>query len=617
MQFRNDIQGLRAFAFIFVFLFHLNPKWLPGGFIGVDMFFVISGYLITSIILHQKSSNKFSFISFYESRIKRIVPAYYFALLLVAIAGSFIYLDFDLQVLRRSLITSAFFISNVYFGGGDNYFGAKLAENPLLHTWSLAIEMQFYLLLPILLILFRKKILPYIISLLIVIITAYVEYKFINKGYSSELYFSLLSRIPEFLIGSLFSIILVNGKIKLSKNINPLFLSIVGVLMIFYSIIFIDEKTLFPGITAFIPCIGVSLILISSDNLITKFLSHKIVVYIGSLSYSLYLWHWPIMAYIRYRNGVYEGYQFTFTEIIFITILTFVLAWISYKFVENTYRKLNNKKFLVAISLVALPLVTLTFFLVKMTKGKEIPYEFKMASFGSNSHGRDTVETIGSKKSKYSKIFLFGDSHANVIKPYFDYIGNKYNFSVKTLTSDSYPAIDNINKKEIPSNGLAFYDKSRKLVRSTLAEINNNDIIILNTIAFEHVPSMKCAVEKIIESLRPDQKFILVKTFPILDRNPLRINRGIIKNSDYNFKIRDNIANNEAIEELKLKYPNIIVLDLSKSKVFDNAPYIRDTLIYYDDRHINKKGAIELAKSQAEEFGTILKRIINNNYGNL
>ncbi|MCT4236776.1 acyltransferase [Elizabethkingia anophelis] len=617
MQFRNDIQGLRAFAFIFVFLFHLNPKWLPGGFIGVDMFFVISGYLITSIILHQKSSNKFSFISFYESRIKRIVPAYYFALLLVAIAGSFIYLDFDLQVLRRSLITSAFFISNVYFGGGDNYFGAKLAENPLLHTWSLAIEMQFYLLLPILLILFRKKILPYIISLLIVIITAYVEYKFINKGYSSELYFSLLSRIPEFLIGSLFSIILVNSKIKLSKNINPLFLSIVGVLMIFYSIIFIDEKTLFPGITAFIPCIGVSLILISSDNLITKFLSHKIVVYIGSLSYSLYLWHWPIMAYIRYRNGVYEGYQFTFTEIIFITILTFVLAWISYKFVENTYRKLNNKKFLVAISLVALPLVTLTFFLVKMTKGKEIPYEFKMASFGSNSHGRDTVETIGSKKSKYSKIFLFGDSHANVIKPYFDYIGNKYDFSVKTLTSDSYPAIDNINKKEIPSNGLAFYDKSRKLVRSTLAEINNNDIIILNTIAFEHVPSMKCAVEKIIKSLRPDQKFILVKTFPILDRNPLRINRGIIKNSDYNFKIRDNIANNEAIEELKLKYPNIIVLDLSKSKVFDNAPYIRDTLIYYDDRHINKKGAIELAKSQAEEFGTILKRIINNNYGNL
>ncbi|MDX8576077.1 MULTISPECIES: acyltransferase family protein [Elizabethkingia] len=119
MKFRNDIQGLRAFAFIFVFIFHLNPKWLPGGFIGVDIFFVISGYLITSIILHQKSINKFSFISFYESRIKRIVPAYYFTLLLIAISGSFIYLDFDLPVLRRSLITSAFFVSNVYFGGGD------------------------------------------------------------------------------------------------------------------------------------------------------------------------------------------------------------------------------------------------------------------------------------------------------------------------------------------------------------------------------------------------------------------------------------------------------------------------------------------------------------------
>ena len=600
MKFRNDIQGLRAFAFIFVFIFHLNPKWLPGGFIGVDIFFVISGYLITSIILHQKSINKFSFISFYESRIKRIVPAYYFTLLLIAISGSFIYLDFDLPVLRRSLITSAFFVSNVYFGGGDNYFGAKLAENPLLHTWSLAVEMQFYILLPVILILFKKRILPYIIGALIVIITLYMEYRFINYGYSSELYFSLFSRIPEFLIGSLFSIILANGKIKVSKNINPLFLSILGVLMLIYSIFFINENTLFPGIIALIPCVGVSLILISPDNLITGFLSNKVIVYIGSLSYSLYLWHWPIMAYIRYRNGVYEGYQFTFIEITFITILTFVLAWASYTFVENTYRKLNNKKFLVVISLVALPLVTLTFFLVKMTKGKEIPYEFKMASFGTNSHGRDTVETIGSKNAEYSNIFLFGDSHANVLKPYFDFIGKKYNFSVKTLTTDSYPAIENINETEIPSNELTFYNKSRKLVRSTQCEINKNDIIIFNTIAFEHVPSMKSAVEYIIKSLRPDQKFILIKTFPILDKNPLRINRGVTKNSYYKFKILIKVSNDKAVEELKLKYPNIIILDLSKSSVFRKAPYIRDTLIYYDDRHINRKGAIELAKSQIE-----------------
>ncbi|WP_185229367.1 hypothetical protein [Elizabethkingia meningoseptica] len=111
---------------------------------------------------------------------------------------------------------------------------------------------------------------------------------------------------------------------------------------------------------------------------------------------------------------------------------------------------------------------------------------------------------------------------------------------------------------------------------------------------------MKSAVEYIIKSLRPDQKFILIKTFPILDKNPLRINRGVTKNSDYKFKILNKVSNDKAVEELKLKYPNIIILDLSKSSVFRKAPYIRDTLIYYDDRHINRKGAIELAKSQIE-----------------
>lgn len=347
MLFRNDIQGLRALAFIFVFIFHLNPSWLPGGFIGEDIFFVISGYLITSIILHQKSSDKFSFISFYQ-----------------VIAGFFIYLQFDLSILRRSLITAIAYTSNIYFGGGDNYFGAKLAENPLLHTWSLAIEMQFYIILPAILRFFGNKKLPYIIGGLLVGITAYIQFKLTIEGYSSVLYFSFLSRVPEFLVGVFFGSCLKNGKL----SVGGIFTATSGLLMIGYSLVFINENTLFPGLYALVPIIGVVLILISSDNNISKIQESKLLVYLGGLSYSLYLWHWPIMAYLRYRNGVYEGYEFSAKVMIYITILTFCLAWLSYTFVEHVYRKQTNKRFVLMLSPIVLPLIFLTSVMVKWTK---------------------------------------------------------------------------------------------------------------------------------------------------------------------------------------------------------------------------------------------------------
>ena len=148
MQFRNDIQGLRAVAFLLVFIFHLNSHWLSGGFLGVDLFFVISGYLMTTITINDIERNKFSFTTFFEKRFKRILPAYLFFLLIISILGSFIFIYTDIYKLRLSIIKAIKFISNLYFSTGDSYFGAKLSENPLLHTWSLSIEMQFYLILP-------------------------------------------------------------------------------------------------------------------------------------------------------------------------------------------------------------------------------------------------------------------------------------------------------------------------------------------------------------------------------------------------------------------------------------------------------------------------------------
>src|SRR5690606_23006763 len=209
MQFRNDIQGLRALAFLLVFIFHLNSSWLPGGFIGVDMFFVISGYLITSILMHQKAKGTFSFLTFYEKRIKRIVPAHFIMLIFVLISIYFVYLYYDIKTLRGSIVGSALFISNIVFARGQSYFGVGLNDNPLLHTWSLSIEMQFYFILPLIIIFIKNKYLPYVMGGLIILLTGYGTYEMVVNHATSSMYFSLLARMPEFFVGSLLSLIFI------------------------------------------------------------------------------------------------------------------------------------------------------------------------------------------------------------------------------------------------------------------------------------------------------------------------------------------------------------------------------------------------------------------------
>lgn len=169
MKFRNDIQGLRALAVIFVFVFHLSNRFLPGGFIGVDVFFVISGYLISKIILSKLEKNDFSLKEFYISRLKRIVPAYYFLLIVVWVAFFFIFINADIGKFKLSHFWATIFNSNYYFANADNYFGASSNENPLLHTWTLGVEMQFYLFLPLLLFIRNRKLLTAILCLLVMV----------------------------------------------------------------------------------------------------------------------------------------------------------------------------------------------------------------------------------------------------------------------------------------------------------------------------------------------------------------------------------------------------------------------------------------------------------------
>ncbi|MDY0929759.1 acyltransferase family protein [Chryseobacterium sp. CFBP8996] len=604
MQFRKDIQGIRALAFFLVFIFHLNTSWLPGGFIGVDIFFVISGFLMTSIIVDQKNRNTFSYYDFYLKRLKRIFPAYVIFIFITLFFGLFIYLNRDIWTLQKSGGSSILFVSNLLFARGDSYFGAQLSENPFLHTWSLAVEMQFYFILPLIIILSPKKYLLKIILLIIIVSTIYSSTIIFLENNKSSAYFSLAFRIPEFLIGGFYALAF-KEKLNFNKIYNNLF-AISSFTILILSAFLINENSFFPGATALIPTIAAANLLVIDDNIISNFFSKKIAVFFGELSYSLYLWHWPIIALIRYFN---DDYLLSSYEIIFICFSTFILSWLSYYFIENYFKKKSNLVFIKFLIVSSTSVALLILFLPKISDLNKIPEAYTSPTFGLRSHNQKNIEVFGDKRSKNNKILLIGDSHALTIKPFLDHIGKNNDFSFSTITSDGFPALEGIKKEEIDPNGLNFYIDSQNLVKLTKESISKNKIIIINGVTFVEPLSIYQSLEKLAQSLRPDQKLIVVNTFPSLDHDPVKINRDFIKKSDKKYKLISYENNKSALIKLASKYPNVYFYDLSKSKIFQSAPFYKDTLMYYNASHLNSYGAISLAKDLEKDFMHFFEQI--------
>ncbi|WP_426475532.1 acyltransferase family protein [Chryseobacterium balustinum] len=604
MQFRKDIQGIRALAFFLVFIFHLNTSWLPGGFIGVDIFFVISGFLMTSIIVDQKNRNTFSYYDFYLKRLKRIFPAYVIFIFITLFFGAFIYLNRDIWTLQKSGGSSILFVSNLLFARGDSYFGAQLSENPFLHTWSLAVEMQFYFILPLILMFSPKKYLSKIILLIIIVSTIYSSTIIFLENNKSSAYFSLAFRIPEFLIGGFYALAF-KEKLNFNKIYNNLF-AISSFTILILSAFLINENSFFPGATALIPTIAAANLLVIDDNIISNFFSKKIAVFFCELSYSLYLWHWPIIALIRYFN---DDYLLSSYEIIFICFSTFILSWLSYYFIENYFKKKSNLVFIKFLIVSSTSVALLILFLPKISDLNKIPEAYTSPTFGLRSHNQKNIEVFGDKRSKNNKILLIGDSHALTIKPFLDHIGKNNDFSFSTITSDGFPALEGIKKEEIDPNGLNFYIDSQNIIKLTKENISKNKIIIINGLTFVEPLSIYQSLEKLAQSLRPDQKLIVVNTFPSLDHDPVKINRDFIKKSDKKYKLISYENNKSALIKLASKYPNVYFYDLSKSKIFQSAPFHKDTLMYYNASHLNSYGAVSLAKDLEKDFMHFFEQI--------
>ncbi len=341
--YRWDIQGLRAIAVLGVVIFHINPSRLPGGYIGVDVFFVISGYLIMGFIWRDLIAGDFSLTRFYTKRIQRLFPALFVMVVASSIAAYFILFPEETIDFTKSLIATLFNVSNFYFYSEADYFNSAMKFSPLLHTWSLSVEEQFYLIFPIILMfIFEKNKIQISKILFILTIIFFSLSEILIYWDESFAFFSSPTRFFQFTIGGLVALNIQKNNI--SKILNDS-LGGLGLIIIILCMLIYNDKTLFPGINALIPTFGAALVLFTANKpgYTNLFLSNKLFQLIGNSSYSLYLWHWPLIVF--YKLGFHQNLN-TFDQVL-LFCGSILFGYISWKFIENTtrFKKTNHKSF--------------------------------------------------------------------------------------------------------------------------------------------------------------------------------------------------------------------------------------------------------------------------------
>jgi peptidoglycan/LPS O-acetylase OafA/YrhL len=426
MKHRSDIDGLRALAVIAVVLFHVGIASVSGGFTGVDVFFVISGYLITGIILKDIAGDRFSIAYFYERRVRRILPALIAVLVAAAIASYVLLPPQEFREFGESLIATALFSSNVLFWRQSGYFRAPAEMKPLLHTWSLAVEEQFYLFYPLFLWLisryFSKR---FRLTLLAVLGLSLALSIWGVRHFQNATFYLSPSRAWELLLGGLLAIPAL-PPLRHRRTANAL--AIFGLVLILYGFLMLSRTSLFPGLSALYPTIGTALIIYSgaeTRTLVSRFLSLRPVVFVGLISYSLYLWHWVLIVLAKYY---FAPRPLNGGEIAALLAASLVMAALSWRFIENPFR---GRKHLIASR--------------RLLFAAAAAFSMAVAGFGAavylrqgvpSRFGDDVVVLLQGKEDYWPRrtecagricqvgdqgatptFILWGDSHASAIAP--------------------------------------------------------------------------------------------------------------------------------------------------------------------------------------------------------
>ena len=621
LKYRPELDGLRAIACVAAILYHAefytdingsNFQISSGGFFGVDIFFVISGYLIAHIILKKVHSNNFSFIEFFDRRARRILPTLFFVLGVSIFVAWFFMMPNQMKDFAGSSLSTLVYISNFWFLFEDSYLADISRLKPLLHTWSLAVEEQFYIMLPLFLFFIPTKFKNKTNIIIILIILISFIYSIIGSFKFIEANFYLLpSRLWELLAGSLIARNEIDNKIKFNNLTNSI-LSALGLLLILGSIIFIDDTASHPSFITILTVLGTAFILLSSstNHIIKRILSIKALVWTGLISYSLYLWHFPILAFARIKSEPLS--DFDKIEAVF---LTFTLSIITYFLIEKPFRNFKFISSFVFLKLILISVVILfvTSVFIYITDGvpkrypktvlnlvdftydhKESMQENKCYIKLKNLRKKDIFKNCKVLNKKISKknIYLWGDSNAAHL---YSGLLHKYN--------ESY----NIFHKSGAACKPFFWtnDKCKKL----------------NIFAFEEIIKLKPEkvflsawwlesdfdnIERIVNELRNRgvSNIYLVgasvrwsDSLPKLLLREFRYSRKIPKylkdkNHIINFNLDkklENLANNNSINYLS-PFSVFCVKDKCLTKVSEEG----DSIVTWDENHFTKKASIYL-----------------------
>jgi len=639
-NYRPDIDGLRAIAVVAVVLFHAFPARLPGGFIGVDIFFVISGYLISRIIFDELATDKFSFIGFYTRRARRLFPALIVVLLACALAGWVTLLADEYAQLGKHIAASVGFVQNLVLLSESGYFDTAAELKPLLHLWSLGIEEQFYIVWPVVLYLLWKRGVNVKWIIAIGALTSFFLCVWLTQIRPTTAFFLPATRFWELLFGAGLAW-MVRGRTTPSYFASPRladWLSLCGLLVIAASLLLITKQLGFPGAWALLPVTGAILLIYAGpDALINRtILSNRIFVWIGLISYPLYLWHWPLLVFAH----ILENHWPSGMTRLVLVILSVGLAWVTYAFVEQPIRR-GVRRNVVVLWLLMLSLGAGGAWIYS-SKGV-VNRDIVIASQTSApliridplpSRGCETVD-FGYKVEpiqllpycKYysnaepaKTIVLWGDSSVISWLPVFSTIANESNYALVVLSFPSCPPIFDVRKT------LFTFDESRRYcadgkiqrqVASFIQKINPNLIVIaaswssylagdyITTISDSpsNYTSSRRALEKslpeTLTELKRSAPLMVIKDWPHLpvrpstrtidffglQQRPVSLSRVEF---DRSTSLVNQVFNQNADERIRYFDPSYKVCDISKCHA------VKDGLLFYEDAyHMSSQGAMQ------------------------
>ena len=626
--YRPEIDGLRAIAVGAVILYHaqitiLGHQPFKGGFIGVDIFFVISGYLITSIIFKELlTTGSFSLKHFYERRIRRILPALLFVML-VSLPFAWIYLlpssflDFS-----KSIVYSIGFSSNLYFWASSVVYGAENSFlKPFLHTWSLSVEEQFYILFPIVfLITFKyfRKYLKYILFLGFLISLGLADWG--SRNYPSFNFYILPTRGWELLAGSILAYFeIINGSRSQNKVLN-IILPPIGFILIAHAILFFDDEMSHPSIHTFSPILGVCIIIWFSykDEIITKILSTKLFVGIGLISYSLYLWHYPIFAFAK----ISEFTQGSLFKKLLLGIIIILLSTLSYYFIERPFRnRLNKFKSIFIIIIISISFLFFFNLYVIQEKG----FKNRMPPIILNSFSESNLNCEVGKTCKFNTtsnkiVYLIGDSHMDKL---LEDLKNKvvkknYQFKSNILGGCAYFRgfnLVNLKNSKITDCNEKYFEKIENQILQ-----NENSILVFggyfplylldwrnSFIPVGKYNTLKNSFKNEMLKFSKTNKIILVYPTPEAGQNPNQVilnqwvkqrfsKKFYLQNFNISYEVFKNRTKSsfELLDSIKGKdiyrvYPHTLFCDTN----IKNRCVTHDdkNTFYSDDNHLSSKGA--------------------------